>query len=281
MDRALLASPTAQRNLILALLLGVAAASWGWLAIEAGGDPGMAMASPTMGLPAAAFLLFWVVMMAAMMFPTAAPMILTFHRIEAGKRARGDSFVSTWIFVAGYMAVWGMAGIVAYLGALAAEAVGAQFDLSAATAARIGGVLLITAAIYQLSPLKHMCLAKCRSPIGFILTSWRDGRLGALRMGLAHGGYCLGCCWLLFVVLFPLGIMSIAAMVLVTLIVFAEKSLAWERSAIYGTAAILALYGAVVIAAPRALPTYAAPMPGTEMPGMNMPGMNMNMPGMK
>src|SRR6185312_7224317 len=101
-----------------------------------------------------------------------------------------------------------------------------------------------------------MCLSKCRSPIGFIMTAWREGRSGALRMGAVHGTACLGCCWMLMAILFPLGIMNLAAMALVTLIIFAEKALAWRRIAVYGTAAALMLYGAVVVAAPQLLPTY-------------------------
>ncbi len=197
--RALLASPSAQRNLVLLMLLTAAAACWALILAQAGADRGMAMASPTMGLPAPAFLAIWTIMMVAMMFPTAAPMILTFHRIQSGKRARGEAFVSTWLFVAGYTLMWAAAGIAAYLGAVAAEAVAARTGLSAAMAARIGGALVIAAGLYQLTPLKNVCLSKCRSPIGFILTSWRGGSLGALRMGLLHGGSCFGCCWLLMV----------------------------------------------------------------------------------
>jgi predicted metal-binding membrane protein len=267
----LLASPSAQRNLVLLMLLTAAAACWALILAQAGADRGMAMAAPTMGLPAPAFLAIWTIMMVAMMFPTAAPMILTFHRIQSGKRARGEAFVSTWLFVAGYAAVWAGAGIVAYLGAVAAEAVGARIALSSAAAARIGGALLIAAGLYQLTPLKNACLSKCRSPIGFILTSWRDGPSGALRMGLLHGASCFGCCWLLMAILFPLGIMNLAAMALITLIVFAEKSLAWEPMAVFGTAAALLIYGVVVVAAPQALPTFAAPGPPMAMPGMAMP----------
>lgn len=263
----MLASPSAQRNLVLAVLLAVAAGCWALLLMQGGkADPGMAMALPTMGLPAPAFLAMWVVMMVAMMFPAAAPMILTFHRIQSGKRARGEGFVPTWLFVAGYLLVWSLAGIAAYLGASAAEAMAARWELSVAAAARIGGGFLIAAGLYQLSPLKNVCLSKCRSPIGFILTSWRDGAAGALRMGMTHGLYCLGCCWLLFAILFPLGIMNFAAMALITLVVFAEKSLAWRRTAVYGTAAALIVYGVVVIAVPQALPTFAVPQPGPAMP---------------
>jgi predicted metal-binding membrane protein len=231
------------------------------------------MASPTMGLRAPLFLAIWVTMMVAMMFPTAAPMILTFHKVQAGKRERGDAFVSTWMFVAAYILVWTLAGVAAYAGALAAEAIAVRAALSSTTAARVGGAVIMLAGIYQLTPLKDLCLSKCRTPITFIMTSWRDGAVGALRMGLLHGAYCLGCCWLLFVILFPLGIMNIAAMAVITLIVFAEKTLPWGRLAPRATAATIVTYGAVVIAAPQVLPTFqkdSAAVP-TEMQ-MNMPG---------
>jgi predicted metal-binding membrane protein len=246
-----------QRNLVLGLLLVLASLAWAFLAWPAGGAE-MDMASPTMGLRAPLFLAIWVVMMAAMMFPTAAPMILTFHRVQAGKRQRGVPFVSTWIFVAAYMLVWGGAGVIAYLGALGAEVVARRMALPAAVAARIGGAIVIMAGIYQLTPLKDLCLSKCRTPIGFIMTAWRDGATGAVRMGLLHGAYCLGCCWLLFVLLFPLGIMNIAAMAAITLLIFAEKTLPWGLAAARLAAGVLVAYGAVVLAAPQFLPTFTA-----------------------
>jgi hypothetical protein len=157
-------------------------------------------------------LAIWVIMMVAMMFPTASPMILTFHRVQAAKRQRSDAFVSTWVFVAAYILAWTLAGAAAYVGALANEIIAARTALSPATAARIGGVVLVAAGLYQLTPLKDLCLSKCRTPMTFVTTSWRDGAAGALHMGLLHGAYCLGWCWLLFVViLFPLGIMNIGA----------------------------------------------------------------------
>ncbi|RWE30249.1 DUF2182 domain-containing protein [Mesorhizobium sp.] len=250
-----------QRNIILALLIAVAAAAWALLVLQQSGmDAGMSMEmySPTMGMTAPVFLAVWIIMMVAMMFPTAAPMILMFHRVQTGKMGRGETFVSTWAFVAGYMLVWGATGALAFAGAVAGELLAAQAGMSAATAARIGGVLVIVAGAYQLSPLKDLCLAKCRTPLGFILTSWRDGHWGAVRMGLTHGLYCLGCCWLLFVALFPLGMMHIAAMAVVTLLVFAEKTLpAGGRIAKVSGIALL-LYGATVLVFPHALPTFQA-----------------------
>jgi predicted metal-binding membrane protein len=267
-----------QRNVIFGLLLGLAAASWAllvWRTTSA--DMDMDMATPTMGMGAPLFLAIWAVMMVAMMFPTAAPMILTFHKVQASKRARGEAFVSTWVFVAAYLLVWTLSGVAAYAGAVAAEKLAAHTGLSPATATRVGGAILVVAGAYQLTPFKDLCLAKCRTPIGFIMTSWRDGAAGALRMGLLHGGYCLGCCWLLFVVLFPLGIMNIPAMAVITLIVFAEKTLRWGRLIARGTAAMLVAYGAVVMMAPQALPTImerggmVMPVPAASMDMQNMP----------
>lgn len=246
-----------QRNVILALLIAITAAAWAMLVWQQM-SMGMAMNAPTMGMRAPLFLIVWVVMMVAMMFPTASPMILAFHKVQAGKRARGETFVSTWIFVAAYMLVWALSGVLAYAGAAGAEAMAAQAKLSGATAARIGAVLLVIAGAYQLSPLKNMCLAKCRTPMTFILTSWRDGTTGALRMGFEHGFFCLGCCWLLFLVLFPLGIMNIAAMAVVTLLVYAEKALAaGERIAKWAGIALM-LYGVMILVFPHTLPTFAA-----------------------
>src|ERR1700688_4762833 len=266
MDRAQTDPISFQRNVILGLLLALAAAAWAALAWQgAGAEMDMAIDSPTMGLRAPLFLAIWVIMMVAMMFPTAAPMILTFHKVQADKRQRGEAFVSTWIFVAAYLLVWGRAGVAAYAGALAAEAVAARTALSPATAARVGGIVLVAAGLYQFTPWKDLCLSKCRTPITFIMTSWRDGAAGALRMGLLHGAYCLGCCWLLFVILFPLGIMNIAAMAVITLVIFAEKTLPWGRAAARAAAAVLIAYGFVVVTAPQFLPTFH-PVQGMDMP---------------
>jgi len=277
MDRRQADPLSAQRNAILGLLLALAAVAWALLLRESWGTGAdMAMASLTMGLRGPVFLAIWVVMMVAMMFPTAAPMILTFHRVQAEKRRRGEAFVSTWVFLAAYMLVWTTAGVAAYAGALAAEAVAASAGLSAAAEARIGGAVLAAAGLYQLTPLKDLCLSKCRTPLSFIMTSWRDGLAGALRMGLLHGAYCLGCCWLLFVILFPLGIMNIAAMAAITLLIFAEKTLPWGRGAARTIAAVMVAYGAIVMAAPQFLPTFAEPG-GATRPAMAPPA-DMPMP---
>jgi len=220
------------------------------------------------------FIADWVVMMVAMMLPTAAPMILTFHRVQAANRPPRDAFVSTWVFVAAYLVVWVFAGLAAYVGMQAVEAAFARAALTPRAAAQVGGAIIVVAGIYQLTPLKDVCLSKCREPLEFIVTSWRGGATSALEMGLLHGAYCLGCCWLLFVILFPLGILNVGAMAAVTLIIFAEKTLPWPRLAPYATASALVLYGALVITSPQLLPTVhedgGAAMPAEiqmEVPG--------------
>jgi predicted metal-binding membrane protein len=274
-----------QGHVILGLLLTLAAGAWALLARQ-GVEAGTAMASPTMGMHGPLFLAIWVVMMVAMMFPTAAPMILTFHQVQMSKRRRGQAFVATWVFVAAYLLVWTLSGVAAYAGAVAAEAIATRAALSPAGAARIGGAVLAVAGLYQITPFKDLCLSKCRTPISFILTSWRDGAAGALRMGVLHGAYCLGCCWLLFVILFPLGIMNVAAMAMITLVILAEKTLPSGRPLARVTAAGLVAYGAVVLAAPQVLPTFmargmaatagTAPM---NMPTMPTPGPSPRRPG--
>lgn len=251
------ATPLArERFAILAVLLTLALAAWALLLRQAAGMDA-AMGGPTMGLAAPLFLSIWVAMMVAMMFPAAAPMILMFAAVYRGKRERGQAFVPTWIFVGGYLVVWTLFGVLAYLLALGAEQLAQRSMWLMAHAGQVGGVVLALAGLYQLSPLKRACLARCRSPLAFVVESWRDGYPGALRMGLAHGAYCLGCCWLLFIILFPLGIMNVAAMAVLTLLIFAEKALPWGQRLGQVAAAALLAYGLAVVFMPELLPTMA------------------------
>jgi predicted metal-binding membrane protein len=174
-----------------------------------------------------AFLVSWAVMMAAMMFPAAAPMVLLFRTVATQRQARGDAFVPTWMFVAGYLLVWTAVGAITWVVVQGLSDLVGRLDAPArATWGSVAlGAVLIGAGLYQLTPLKRLCLDHCRSPLAFVMSHWREGRLGALRMGLSHGAYCLGCCWALFAVLVAAGIMSLAWMLLLTLIVFAEKVL--------------------------------------------------------
>ncbi|MFN8593071.1 MAG: DUF2182 domain-containing protein [Thermomicrobiales bacterium] len=189
-----------------------------------------------------AFVVAWTVMMAAMMFPAAAPMLLLFQRLST-QRGGGQGLTPTWLFAAGYLAVWSGVGVVAWLltrlGSDAANRLAEADRLSLAPIAL--GASLALAGLYQFTPLKEVCLRHCQSPVGFVMTHWRSGNLGALRMGIVHGAFCLGCCWALFAVLIATGVMNLAWMLLLTLIVFAEKVLPLDQRAprIIGTAFLL------------------------------------------
>jgi predicted metal-binding membrane protein len=162
-----------------------------------------------------------------MMFPAAAPMLLLFHAVSSQRRARGATFVPTWVFAAGYLLVWIGVGAVAWvLVEAGSELAGRLSDAARETWGPLAlGAVLLVAGLYQLTPLKRVCLDHCRTPLGFVNHHWRDGHFGSLRMGVLHGGYCLGCCWAMFAVLVAAGVMSLAWMLLLTLVVFAEKVL--------------------------------------------------------
>lgn len=172
---------------------------------------------------AATFLTVWTVMMAAMMLPAAAPMIFMFAAAQT--RREQQVAVPTWIFVAGYLLVWAAGGLVVYV----LVQLGSDFATSLDPPQRSNwaplalGATLCVAGLYQFTTFKHVCLSHCRSPLAFVAQHWRDGRVGALKMGLRHGLYCFGCCWALFAVLVAAGVMSVAWMLLLTLVVFVEK----------------------------------------------------------
>ena len=182
------------------------------------------------------FLGVWVVMMAAMMFPSVAPTVALYcpHDQSSARRSRRS------LFAAGYLAHLGAPPECSPSSIAAAGGRVAGDVLAWDRAGRwVAGATLIVAAVYELTPLKDVCLGKCRSPLGFLLGSWRDGRSGALRMGAKNGAWCVGCCWALMASLFALGVMSIVWMAVVAGLIAVEKTLPWRRVATYGTAAIL------------------------------------------
>jgi len=200
------------------------------------------------------FLADWIVMMVAMMFPAVAPMALTFHKMKAIKHPLEKAFGSAWIFVSAYLLVWAIAGLAAYAGLLAARYISARAALSTTVSDQLGGLIIVAAGLYQLTPLKEFCLSKCRTPITFIANSWREGSAGAFQMGLLHGVYCVGCCWLLFVMLFPLG-MSVISMFAVTAIILSERRIvSWSEPISHAAGVALVLYGALVIISHQILP---------------------------
>ena len=251
-----------ERRFLLLVLVALAVAGWAiviWQAVTMDGSHHNSMdmggIDLTVGMAAPLFLAMWVAMMVAMMFPAAAPMILAFERSQARKRAEGGEFIPTWLFVAPYVAVWFAFGLLGYGSALVFENLAGHSTWAADNMSRIAGGFLVAAGIYQRSPLKRVCLSRCRSPLSFMLSYWRDGRGGALNMGLRHGLYCLGCCWVLFLLLFPIGVMNVAAMVVVAALVFAEKALPGGERVALAAAGILVVYGLVAMAAPAVLPT--------------------------
>ena len=242
-----------ERYLILGVLFVLAALAWGLLIWQAPMMNNQAMGL-TMGMSALLFIAIWAVMMVAMMFPAAAPMILMFSAVYAGKRRQEQPYVPTWIFVSAYLLVWTLSGVLVYFLAIGVEKLAGQSMWLMENATRISGIILVIAGLYQLSPLKNVCLSKCRTPLQFLLTSWHDGYAGAFRMGIEHGVFCLGCCWLLFVILFPLGLMNLAVMALVTALIFAEKALPIGRQISQLAGVGLIVYGVIVLFLPAALP---------------------------
>lgn len=209
----------------------------------------------TAGMAAPLFLAMWLAMMIGMMFPASAPMILAFARAQQRKREQGASPVPTWLFVAPYTAIWLLFGAGGYGAALSADAVITDSSALADDLSRVAAGGLVIAGLYQLTPLKRVCLAKCRSPMSFMLSYWRDGRVGAVKLAARHGLYCVGCCWVLFAVLLPLGVMNVAAMAVVAALVFAEKVLPGGERVSTVAAFVLIAYGGFALVVPDALPT--------------------------
>ena len=204
------------------------------------------------------FLGVWVVMMAAMMFPSVSPTVALYSRMT---RTRVP--LAPLVFTSGYLLTWTAAGLLAFgISDLGGSALGDELSWDKAGRWVAGGIL-VAAALYELTPLKDLCLAKCRSPLGFLLGSWRGGLSGALQMGARHGAWCVGCCWPLMAALFALGVMSIAWMAFVAALIAAEKTLPWGRAVTYGTAAILLVLGVLLVAAPDAIPGLTIPSSGS------------------
>jgi predicted metal-binding membrane protein len=235
---------------VLLLLAGVA-----WLVTH--GRMAAMESMPAMDLGGLGFYLtIWVVMMAAMMFPSVAPTVLMYDRLREGHRARGKGAApdATALFVAGYLLVWTAAGLAAYgLFDLARSLELAFLAWDKAGRYVTGGVIAV-AAVYQMTALKQACLVKCRSPMMFLAERWRHGRRGALELGLRHGAWCLGCCWALMAALFALGVMSVGWMVFVAALIAIEKLFPWKRVANRGVALGLALFGAAVMLWPGSVP---------------------------
>jgi predicted metal-binding membrane protein len=218
----------------------------------------------------------WVVMMAAMMFPSIAPMVVMYARIQAGKRAsaQGAALGATAIFVAGYLLIWSLAGLVGYTVLKVGHEHWPRVLSWDEAGPYVAGGVIVAAAIYQLTPLKNACLSKCRDPFAFLFTAWRPGRIGGLRMGIAHGGWCVGCCWALMAALIALGAMSVGWMLFIASLIAMEKLVPWKKMANHSIAILLAVLGLAVAFAPDHVPGLTEPNRAMHGPAMTAPGMD-------
>ena len=222
--------------LLVGLLALLAAAAW---IVTADRMKGMDMGPNTDPGSLGFFTGVWVLMMAAMMFPSAAPMVAVYGRVS---RVPG----ATAIFAGGYLVTWTLAGLVGWsLAATARDSGAVSWDGGGRYAV---AAILVASAAYQLTPVKDRCLSHCRSPVSFVLNHWHPGRAGALRMGMAHGAWCVGCCWALMASLFALGVMSLTWMVVVAILIAGEKLLPWKAAANRGIAVVLLTLGFAVLA---------------------------------
>jgi predicted metal-binding membrane protein len=275
--RAVMASATLQRAPVLptriqvalvGLLLVLAGAGWAVTGDRMRGmDAGPGTALGGLGW----FIVVWVTMMAAMMLPSIAPMVVAHARLQETRRTRGrtSALGANALFVAGYLVAWTAAGLLGYmifdglrsldLGLLAWDDAGRY----------VAGGVIVGAGLYQLTTPKDACLRHCRSP-AMLLRHWHPGRLGALRMGIEHGAICIGCCWTLMAALFALGVMSVAWMAFVAALIAAERLLPWKAPAVRAVAVVLAVLGLAVAFAPEQVPGLTIPGTPDAMPAMGM-----------
>jgi predicted metal-binding membrane protein len=212
----------------------------------------------------------WVTMMAAMMLPSALPMVLLFHRMSHERTRRWNRLGSTWLFVASYLAIWTLYGLAAFGVYRAIAALHIRFLAWDHSGPYVAGTVIALAGVYELTPLKAVCLRHCRSPLHYVLGGWKNGRLGAVRMGVTHGSYCLGCCWGLMLLLFALGVMSLFWMALVAALIFAQKLLPFGQRLPYAFALVFTALGVWVAAAPGSVPQLTQPNSPARMQMNNM-----------
>ncbi|HXP29882.1 MAG TPA: DUF2182 domain-containing protein [Stellaceae bacterium] len=258
--------PARDQLIVLASIAGILALAWIYLVEtaqdmtemaemldvmpEMAGMPGMAMMmTPQSAFGAPQLILnatMWVMMMLGMMLPSAAPLILLFAAVERRQPA-GPSLYRTAVFTAGYLLVWSGFAVAA----TTAQAFLAKMSLLAndmsISNALLGGILFVAAGIYEWSPLKRRCLTHCQSPMAFLLGRWQPGALGALLMGVEHGVYCLGCCWVLMLLLFAVGVMNLLWVAALTVLVLLQKLAPGGMISAAATGAVMALFGLFLI----------------------------------
>jgi predicted metal-binding membrane protein len=227
------------RIVIFVSIAGITALAWTYIAYLAWGMDHMAMSMQTtvemtmeMSMPQMATwngvgfgltFVMWSVMMVAMMLPSASPMILLFAKANRNRRQDQHPYVPTALFALGYLVLWIAFSGLATLAQWGLHTAALLSPMMVVTSPIIGGILLITAGLFQWTPLKSACLHQCRSPLGFLMQEWRDGRWGAFHMGIKHGIYCVGCCWVLMALLFVAGVMNLLWVAAITGLVLVEK----------------------------------------------------------
>jgi predicted metal-binding membrane protein len=220
-----------QRLLIYAGLAGIILLAWGYLIYMAGTlqktSMGVDISMPSMqawGLTDTSLtFIMWVVMMVAMMTPSALPVILMFRSISRTQHKGNEQLSSTWMFLLGYLVTWTVFSAAATLGQWGLHSAALLTPMMASASPLLGGALLVTAGVYQFTPFKDACLSHCRTPMGFLMAEWREGKRGALVMGMRHGLYCVGCCWLLMALLFVGGVMNLVWVALIAVYILVEK----------------------------------------------------------
>ncbi len=237
-------------------------ASWAWLIYQHWAMQHMdivEMAMPSTGPWSADDLVLifvmWAIMMMAMMLPSALPMLLVYRRVVASRGANAPPGILTGVFAAGYLFAWTAFSAIATLAQWVLHAAALISPMMMVSAPSLGGTLLVAVGIYQWTPLKHACLARCRSPLLFLTTHWRDGAPGAFVVGSRYGFYCTGCCWLLMAILFVVGVMNIAWIAVVATLVLAEKVVPKGELIARASGIALIVWGGYLLATAAHMPT--------------------------
>jgi predicted metal-binding membrane protein len=234
---ALATPPLRDRVVLWGGIVVLSALAWIYLII-------MPMGAQSWVLDATLMFLMWAVMMVAMMLPSAAPMLATYARIASARETSRPYHV--WMFTGGYFVAWTVFSLVVTALQYALQTV-AIVSNGMRTGPVAGGVILLIAGIYQLTPWKNSCLKWCRSPIGFFMTNWRDGARGAFRMGLDHGAFCTGCCWMLMALLFVAGVMNLAWIAAISVLVLVEKAAPYGRAIARASGVAMIAVGLVLV----------------------------------
>jgi predicted metal-binding membrane protein len=193
----------------------------------------------------------WVVMMAAMMFPSVWPVVGMYDRVRAGRQVARQG---TALVVIGYLATWTAWGVIAYGAIRLAHALFGDFLPWDGAGRWVAAAVVLGAAVYQQMPLKNACLTRCRGPIGFVMENWRPSMYGAFRLGAVHGAWCVGCCWALMAALFALGLMSIGWMAFIAALIALEKLWPSRVVANWSVTIVLLVVGVFLLADPAAVP---------------------------